>query len=317
MSAELQVSDYRPGDERHILSLFRQSFGRELSTQFWTWRFKENPAGFGVIDLCWDDDVLAGHYAVSPVAMRINGQEWLTALSGTTMTHPDYRGQGLFPKLGRSTYARMTQAGMGMVWGFPNNLSHRGIVRDLKWVDIYELPMLRLTLPSRRPLPAPHNIVALSEFDARFDRLWEQVRDDYRIITRRDQEHLQWRYVKNPSQSYQILACTDANSIAGYAVFKQYGEEMQIVDILTRAPTDIGVSLVSCVAQVALDQELSSISLWLNVSHPLHRALEKLGFCNGVPITYFGGLSLQADLQEALVYDFHNWYLTMGDSDVF
>jgi GNAT superfamily N-acetyltransferase len=317
LSSELEIRAYRPGDEKQILTLFRQSFGRDLDAQAWAWRFRDNPAGPGVIDLSWDGDILAAHYAVSPVTMRINGQDWLTGLSGTTMTHPHYRGQGLFPKLARSVYALMAQAGMGMVWGLPNALSHRGFIRDLEWVDIYEVPTLRLTLANHRPLPAPHSVVALPEFDEHFDQLWEQVKDNYRIIVRRDRSHLQWRYVKNPTEVYRILAYVDANNVAGYVVFKRYCEELQIVDILTRSGTDIGITLISQVAQIALEQSLSAVSLWLNVSHPLHWALEKLGFRNGEPVAYLGGFLLQPDLQEAGIYDFHNWYLTMGDSDVF
>lgn len=60
-------------------------------------------------------------------------KDYHTGLSGTTMTHPEYRGKGLFPVLARSTYARMKAANMAMVWGFPNAMSHRGFVRNLNW----------------------------------------------------------------------------------------------------------------------------------------------------------------------------------------
>lgn len=46
-------------------------------------------------------------------------------------------------------------------------------------------------------------------------------------------------------------------------------------------------------------------------------ALERIGFHNGEPITYFGALALQAYLNQTELYDFRQWYLTMGDSDVF
>ncbi len=319
MSYGLKIRAYRLGDEIQILRLFRQSYGRDLDRKVWFWRFQDNPAGQGIIYLGWDKDTLAAHYGVSAVVMRISGWDWLTGLSGTTMTHPDYRGQGLFPKLARKTYDQMRQAGMAMVWGFPNTQSHRGFVRDLEWVDIYEIPTLRLALPGHRllPVPPPTNILELQWFDGRFDQLWEQVRDDYRIIAKRDRDYLQWRYVKNPVTEYHILAYVDGDDVMGYAVYKRYREELQIVDILTRPDIEIGLTLISRLVQIGLEQSLSSVGLWLNVSHPLHRALERLGFYNDRPVIYFGGLSLQSHLQETEIYDFRNWYLTMGDSDVF
>jgi GNAT superfamily N-acetyltransferase len=318
VSSELEIRPYQTGDKKHILELFRQSYGRDLDERFWAWRFRDGPAGTGVIYLSWDGDVLAAHYAVTPVIMRINGQDWLTGLSGTTMTHPDYRGRGLFPRLAQRTYAYMTEAGMGLVWGFPNALSHRGFVCNLEWVDIYEVPTFRLSLQGRLSLPTPSDDVVESEgFDARFDRLWKRVKDGYPIITRRDRPYLQWRYVENPAERYRILAHVEDESLLGYAVFKRYQDELQIVDILAVQDTDVGLGLISRVAQIALEESAMSISLWLNVTHPLHHALEKRGFRNGEPVTYLGGLALQSDLPLPELYDFRNWYLTMGDSDVF
>ncbi len=149
MRVDLKTRLYQPGEESQILTLFRHSYGREMSEAYWNWRFRDAPAGPAVIFLTWDGDILAAHYAVTSLVLRIEGQDWLTGLSGTTMTHPDYRGQGLFPKLGRSTYAHMAKAGMGLVWGFPNVQSHRGFIRDLNWADIYEVPTLRLSVSGR------------------------------------------------------------------------------------------------------------------------------------------------------------------------
>jgi GNAT superfamily N-acetyltransferase len=318
VTSELEIRPYQSGDRKHILSLFRQSYGRGLDECLWAWRFRNGPAGAGVIYLCWDRNILAAHYAVTPVVMRINDQNWPTGLSGTTMTHPDYRGRGLFPRLARRTYTYMAESGMGLVWGFPNTLSHRGFVRNLSWVDIYEVPTFRLPLQEPPSLSTPGDaVLELKGFDARFDRLWNQVKDDYPIIARRDQQYLQWRYAENPAEHYRILAHVEDETLLGYAVFKRYQNELQIVDVLTVQDTDVGLALVSRAAQIALEEPAASVSLWLNVTHPLHHALEKRGFRNGEPVTYFGGLALQPDLPAVDLYDFRNWYLTMGDSDVF
>jgi hypothetical protein len=317
MHPKLETRSYQLGDEADILELFRQSYGRELSEAYWVWRFRESPAAPGIINLCWDGDCLAAHYAVTPLGLRIQGQDWVAALSGTTMTHPGYRGQRLFPRLAQTTYDQMAHSGMAMVWGFPNLFSHRGLICYLDWLDIYEVPTFRLPLAPSLSLPAPVKIVELERFDSRFDQLWERVRDDYRVIARRDQKHLLWRYVQHPGGGYRILACVDAGILEGYAVLKRYGHELQVVDILTVHDPSIGVELISRAAQIALENSALGLSLWLNVTHPLHHALEKLGFRNGEPVTYFGGLALQPGLPEAGVYDFRHWYLTMGDSDVF
>ena len=316
----LDIRPYKPGDESHILRLFQQSFGRNLGKKLWIWRFMDNPAGLGVIELCWDGDILVAQYAVTAVASRIDGQDCLTGLSGTTMTHSKYRGMGLFPILARKTYARMAEMGMVMAWGFPNAMSHRGFVKDLDWTNIYEIPVFHLNLMNSQYLSLPTSDDALAEvtdFDERFDLLWETVKDDHSLLTKRDQRYLQWRYVQNPSGQYRILTYLVQRTLLGYAVFKQYRDEIQIVDILTVKDVKVGVRLISGIVEIARRESAVAVSLWLNVSHLLHHTLERIGFRNSEPITYFGGLVLRPNLSETELYDFRRWYLTMGDSDVF
>ena len=318
MKSNLNYRSYRTGDEFHILALFQKSFGFMLSDQIWNWRFRDNPAGPGLIELGWDGDVLAGQYAVTPVASRIFGQDQITGLSGTTMTHPSYRGQGLFQVLARNTYNRMNQSGMNFVWGFPNAMIHRQRVTDLLWRDIYEIPTLRLSIADRKYVSSLNaKIEELNKFDERFDLLWDKMKDDSNIITIRNYKHLQWRYTKNPSEHYRILAYIDNGNILGYAVFKKYVDEFQIVDILTVRDVEVGLQIISGITEIAKHEEVLAISLWLNVTHPLHHALERLGFRNGIPIAYLGGLILTSGIFEDKIYDYRNWYLTMGDSDVF
>ena len=320
MGSNLHYRSYCTGDEVRILELFQRSFARKLGDQIWNWRFRDNPTGPGVIELCWDGDVLAGHYAVTSFETRINGQDYHSGLSGTTMTHPDYRGRGLFPILAKNTYARMVKKSMAMVWGFPNTLSHRGFVKDLGWKDIYEIPYFRLHVPS---FNLPHlpvgkgSITQIHDFNERFDLLWDAVKDRYAIMTKRNRRYLQWRYLQNPSEKYRIIALIDCNRLLGYAVYKRYKDEVQVVDMLTISDENIGIKLIIWIVQAAKQEELKSVSLWLNPAHPLHHELERLGFNNSEPITYFGGFLLNPEFFEDEICDYQNWYLTMGDSDVF
>jgi GNAT superfamily N-acetyltransferase len=318
MGSELEIRRYCPGDEEAILALFRKSYGRDMSRDYWAWRFRESPAGPGTIYLAWDGDVLAAHYAITAVEVRLKGSDWLTGLSGTTMTHPRYRGQGLFPLLAEATYKQMARAGMLAVWGFPNAISHRGFVRDLGWVDVYEVPTLRLTLEGRLRLPAPsEEVVEVARFDARFDRLWAGVQDDAGISVRRDSGYLRWRFRENPAEEYRILTYVAGPNLAGYAVFKHYRNELQVVDVLAVPDVEVGLALISKVARLGLQEGAASVSLWLNVTHQMHHALERAGFANGEPVTYFGARALKPGMAEAGLYDYSNWYLTMADSDVF
>lgn len=321
MASDLDIRAYTPGDEQAILALFHHSYGRDLGEKYWAWRFQHNPSGPGLIYLAWDGDTLAAHYAVTPTRFRVAGRDVMAALSGTTMTHPGYRGLKLFPILARATYDTMAASGMVMVWGFPNLFSHRGLVRDLQWVDVQQVPALRLPLvPGFRLGGGPVGVVELAAFDERFDDLWRRVCDDVPVTAVRDRQQLQWRYVQNPGGGYRILACPDGDGVAGYAVLKRFYAEMQVVDLLVARDDrgiEAGVRLLARAAEIAIENSALSIALWLNVTHPLHHALEKLGFRHGEPVTYFCVRVLRQDPAQAALYNFRAWHLTMGDSDVF
>ncbi len=315
----LEIRPYKAGDEEKILSLFMKVFGKEMSAAYWKWRFQNNPSGGIFIDLMWDDNILAGHYAVSPMKTLVNGEkEYNTALSLTTMTNPDYQGKGVFVALANKLYSRLRENGFTMVYGFPNINIHRTRVKSLDWFDIYEIPTFSLDLEGYdRKHVDLKNVVILNKFDVRFDYLWEKVKADFGVITVRDRKYLDWRYSLNPQNKYYIFACVEGEDLSGYAVCKKYKNEIDIVDLLTVNNPDVGMDLMKGIIGWAKNQDSKALNMWLNVTNSLHLALEKCGFRNCEPITFFGACALDAGFPRGLVGDFRNWYLTMGDSDVY
>lgn len=309
---------YEFGDEVAIADLFHVTYGRTMSDELWRWRFRDNPSGPSIIQLAWDDSILASHYAVAQVALSVNGEKVNSGLDVTTITHPDYRGRGLFRTLAKSAFERSAELGLAIVWGFPNRNSHRGYIQDLSWLDMWEIPTFRWRLPESLALPTPSCAMAeVDSFDKRFDVLWENVKLSHYVMVRRDRRYLTWRYIVNPEAQYRILISQDTSGLLGYAIFKRYNNELQVVDLLTKDDVEIGRQLILEVARIARQESLDAVSLWLNVANPLHRVLERLGFENDSPITYFSGLILRPDALDERVYDYRNWHLTMGDSDVY
>jgi GNAT superfamily N-acetyltransferase len=313
----ISVRSYRPGDEHLIIALFKEAFGRDLSLPYWTWRFQDNPVYEIIANLACDGDRPVSHYCVSPTRMSVFGKEYLTGLSISTMTHPDYRGCGLFARLAEDLYHQMKEKGMLMVWGFPNRLIHRPRVNDLSWSDIYEIPTFFKILSEGRRMPEPSSAVCyLNGFDSSFDTLWDKIKSSNRIITVRSSAYLDWRYKRNPVNDYTIFGYKEDERLRGYAVCKQFMHDVDLVDILCDNDT-VGGELMSAVLQWAEQKRANRVNMWLNVHLPLHRELEKHGFINGEPVTYVGARLLAPGLDVKGIYNFRNWYLTMGDSDVY
>jgi GNAT superfamily N-acetyltransferase len=317
MVDSLDVRPYRDGDECAILRLFEQCYGKPMSLNYWDWRFKENPLAGPLVVLAWDGDLLAAHYAVSPVALELAGESVKSALSMTTMTHPAYRRRGLFARLAIALYDRMQETGYQLVWGFPNEQSHRGFVSDLDWVDICEIPMFRLGIENLDSTPSPPSqVVERAEFDAGFDRLWEQVRFNHMVAVKRDSTYLTWRYCRHPQNQYRILSHVEGGETLGYVVFKRYGQDADIVDTLTIGDTKVHLGLIHAVMRISAQEGAKHLNMWLPLRTAAHVELERVGFTNEAPIAYLGARVL-GSLSPDRIGDARNWHYSMGDADLF
>lgn len=319
----MEIRSYAPGDEQEIRNLFKVSFGRELDAKFWKWRFMDNPSDPDrlFIHLMWDGPVLAGHYAVSPVRMNIAGQERLTALSMTTMTHPEYAGRGIFTQLAESVYRELQRAGYYMVWGFPNHNSHYGFVRRLEWTDIYQVPMLRVMRPHlRRSTSLSARVQIIERFDDRVDALLESALGAEKFWVVRDEQYLNWRYISEPSHKYTALGLWDDGRLEGYIITKLYtnGQQLEgdIVDVLAVHDEASWDELLSHALHVLLEKGATAINGWFNPHHPAHRLLERWGFRLTAPVTWLGARVFDSESVLATP-EYKDWYITMGDSDVF
>lgn len=87
-------------------------------------------------------------YGVIPCFLKHGVKTILTAQSADTMTHPDYRGMGLFVKLAELTFELCKEIGIRVVFGFPNQNSLPGFINKLGWqqtdvMDCFVIPVNR------------------------------------------------------------------------------------------------------------------------------------------------------------------------------
>jgi len=327
--ADLCLRTYKEGDELQILELFKQTFGRDMGIDYWNWRFRDNVEGKIQIELMYDEELLVGHYAVAPAKMNFNNKLALTALSNNTMINPDYGRRGIFTKLASNLYARIKDYGVQLVWGFPNQASYHGFVHRLNWLPIKDIPTLTLSKDNLKHfnLAQPkHKVETISHFDPAFDDLWDRLRNEFasrfRYFVVRDSKYLNWRYVQNPKYQYKIFCVRKGDNYLGYAVTKFYsgGEQLMgdIVDIFCIFDKDVFLSLIQESINY-LSQSASQICCWMNESCQFYEYLKEAGFVESSFVTHFGArplLSLAEGEREYLAH-YSNWYLTMGDSDVY
>ncbi len=316
-----EVRDYNEGDESAILDLFELVFGKSMSLEFWKWRFVDNPSGEGMIKLVWDGDSLAGHYATIPTVFDVMGRRTRAMFSMTTMTHPDFRGRGLFTLLASEAYREAAERGYEFVYGFPNKYSHRGFVKKLGWTDKGHRTVLE-GAPSALPEAESIWTQAVHTFSRELDDLWKETKPARRIAVRRSSSYLNWRFRDNPDVHYESFLARDADGkLLGYAIFKIFRADSppvgHIVDLVGESSEDVVFALLSAGFRYFRDASVRAVSCWYPRDVLLDRVLRSLGYTRETSETFFGFRVLDETAPGTPILESQDWFITMGDSDIF
>jgi hypothetical protein len=311
----LNFRRYSIGDEKHILNVFERAFGRELSFDYWKWRYIDNPIkDTTLINLAWDENKLAAHYALSPTALFINGIKYCAALSMTTFTDPNYLRRGLFTKLAQELYSN-NKSSLDVVFGVPNDNSVSGFTNKLGFNLIKEIPMLESKI-SNVKINVCRKCEIVEKFDKRFDELFLNVINKYKIITSRDSKYLNWRFVENPHNKYQIIAYIEEEKVLGYAVIKTYNSGMigDIVDLIALNDSVLR-HLLNFSFNLFQSKNILSVNTWFCDNENMN-TLKEFNFQESGQYFHFIVKNNSEVLNENL-FNFNNWYITMSDIDIF
>jgi predicted N-acetyltransferase YhbS len=313
----LTFRDYQPEDEQLICSLFNTVFKQNMTREFWNWRYSNNPFGNKKISLCFDQDQLVGHYAVSPIEFISNDQIFRAAHSMTTMIHPDYQGQGLFTKLATHQYDLLKQQNYDFVWGFPNRNSYYGFIKNLNWMPVMELPFLKCqdgeeTLKS--DLRSSETAPPKTEFDS-----FLQQQNSATLGLHRNSNYLQWRYNDNPVNKYQTTFFYSGTVLVGVLITKSYttaqGTFKDILELIT-IDSNVTKQILAWTRYTFLYLEkVTGLYAWRCLFDRDYLMYFQNKFVPQAPLTYLGVLPLNNKTQS--IVQSTKWTLSMGDSDVF
>lgn len=355
MGAEWSQRTYKLGDEQNIFSLVKAVWGeqvpdRERWLKGWQWMFVNNPAGGSIIWLAEHNDKLVGEYPLVLVDMKIGGKVAKAAQIADTMTHPEYRRQGIASSLGKQALRQLKTQGGALAFGFPTAEAYplhiksswfdvcpvKTVVRPLNLRNLVKGRLVQNRLLSsslstigglaikaisrlRKPPEVDGlTITRLSSFDHRFDDFWQQVCDDYNIIVVRSKDYLNWRYVDSPNVEYTVYAAEKEGKVCGYIVLghKYYHGLVlgHVVDII--APLnqhDIIQNLISkAVAHFALEKADAVVSSI--IANKYYTDFLKVGF-----ISYprsrqrFIAYNASPHLQDEFLRNPKNWFIQSGD----
>jgi ribosomal protein S18 acetylase RimI-like enzyme len=361
LKLEWSVRDASQQDVSRIYDLATASFGSDpnsiplnFSYGHLEWLFLQNPAGHFKACVAHVGEKLVGFYGVLPMRLYYCSKEIDGSLSMLTMTHPDYRRQGMFQVLASQLYRELEERGTILTYGFPNENSLPGFVSKLEWkhigtLDLYVRPLRTtaiiqkfvnarwvssaintLSRPALSIMSAgkekDFRIRGVKQLDSRANTLMVARRDKFRVQQIRDSAYLNWRYATCPDWKYHITIAENADELLGYLVLRivqHAGFSGGMIMDLSIQPgrMDVALALVRGALVSSDEGGMDLVACLANVDRDIMQALRRHWFVRvpkrfGLKNWYFGARLNGGHLLPTIVNDPQSWFLTFGDDDV-
>ena len=303
-------------DDQPLSENLNEVFQRQLSRAWHEWFTYGSPNGrtryYLARDLQTGD--IAATYGLMPLKLQLDGRVVKGALSVNTGARMNWRGTGLFQDLGR--YALETDGqteGTILSLGVPNRFSHN-VLQRIGWEHVDDIVYL-----ARGEVPVEStDAEQVDEFNPHVDQLLNKPHTGDRLAISKDHAWLNWRY-NRPDQTYLRYVVRVRDDITGYIVLKRFHdadqntEKAHILDI--RAANDEAfMQLVH--AAYGFSQDVSELNTWAITGSSRYEQLHQIGFRETVEIRHLIVYRHNID-RPVLLPPVQNWYLAMGDTDVF
>jgi hypothetical protein len=210
-----------------LSQMYRHCFNQDVSSDYFLWKYVNNPAGEVVAYDAKHEQALAGFYGVIPEVFVIDGKHKTVFQSMDTMTHPNYQKKGLFVTLANQTISKIFEENQNtFLFGIPGSNSFHGFVNKLQWKLLHSFSYIFINrfiynffnLFKRK---SKFRIHIIDDFSSReILDFFEEFHSKSKIAQSITPLFLQWKISKNPRKVYHSIALTnDLGVIAAVIIY--------------------------------------------------------------------------------------------------
>jgi hypothetical protein len=296
--------------------LLNQVLKTNRNTDYWEWKFFNNPAGRALSVVTLSNGKVVGQLGAIPVRFSVKGRDVTVAQELDFAILDNHRRYDIFFKMVILEKEIFLKEDVDFSYGLPNKLSAEitqaftpnnkisPIPRLCKVLDVKPFLRQRLHLNTlskilsptvntglrmiyseKMVIPEGMQLKRIHRFDERFDTFWKRIKNDYLIMTVRDSAYLNWRYVDAPHMNYEIfcLEQTGSNEVMGLMVLGEQKKDYligQIFDIVT--PKEENSIISHCLLRFALNRfrkkKAAVVRCWMFSHSHVYPELVKTGF---------------------------------------
>ncbi len=349
-------------DRKQILKLYRQVWGEQTGAgmeKIFPWKFESSPFmpkdKLPLLVYRAEGRIVALLGGV-PYLIKYGDQYQPTVCIMDFLSHPSYRSKGLWLSFKMAldnpiVFGVSGEENRGAMWRMMAKRKKRpqtdiGTYRHLvRKLDISHAAKIRRILRFR-PLISFANLLwkgyhrlfkswrlnlsqtglrtrEVGKFGEEINRLWEMVKDDYKIIPMRTDAYLNWRFFGHPTNRYHRFLLEQRGEIKAYLVLRLIEKKREkigrIVDLLaSRKDENFYRALVSFALRFFEERRVDTVQALESTCPELKKAFTRNGF--SPRLTTQRSMQMQAWQREDYVppeffYNPDNWYFTYADSD--
>jgi len=305
--------------------------GQAIAAGKLEWKFRDNPAGTGMVAIARADGEIIGVNGFMPSRFMLGEREARAYQSMDTIVAPAARGKGVFPALLKCFYERTDGA---LIYGFPNASSSPGFFGKLGWSRFGPVPMLfrplrtgyflkrfgRLMPDVRVPiLSRPlRDFERIARFDETATAAWRSFSTGIACALDRDADFLNWRLADHPAEEYDILRAPDG-SFTVHSVSDKHGGRIGYLMEAIGAGATLAPLISASLRDMAASGADAALA-WCLPGSPNYAAHRKAGFYPLPPklrpvVINFGARPLRSEAGMDAITDPRGWYVSYLDSD--
>ncbi len=349
-AAPWHIRPYRPGDERALVALWAEAFGRAMTEEHWRWKAKGRPAPVENVGVAVAaDDRPIFQFVGMPSPAIVLGTARTVMVGADVVTAPEYRRRGVFTQTARRLFDSWRDAGVALVLGLANDYRWGSRAEALGYERYFRLRWLMRPLRPERLVARKTRIRALGRLRAAgqlWNRAWHRVPPPEIALRRlghatpeidvlweraapgaphqtsliRDRAWVAWRYCDPPQSAYRLTLAERAGSPAGYAVHRvahtAAGTLVYVPEIFAPGDPLALRALVHDVIACAAAEDADSIVTLAVPGSGVDRALRRAGFLFSPGAYLVEAIRLDPTIPSAALGDPRAWWLAGGDFDV-
>lgn len=315
---QFHIREYIEKDIDGILALFKCSFNKETSAEWFRWKYQYSPwgsKGYVVID----DKMIVAFYGGIKLSFGFKGKTLWAYQFCDVMTHPQYRGRfitksPLIVKAGEMFYRENM---MDFAFGFPS-LRHARLQSIRLGGEGY-----RLVRSYTKEYLKSYSFVWKLKVEEGMELLKKEKLDKFLVQHNgsalqilKDEHYIRWRY-ENPLKKYGLLVFKRMNKINGYIIFTIEDSWFDILEILYEKDKDKDVRDILLALEAYIVKNMNTVKGvrgWFHPMEPVTGYLDNLGYNSedSIPLA-FKSVNAACGVTSEIFYN--RYFYRTGDYD--